>query len=102
MDRDQEITAEEDAEIAEAKIRVNMNAFQNAEDVALVFLLLGALGMMAAVFDVEFVQIELFRKLVEVGRGGIGNVVPAQRWDGVGHAGWEIRMQGAGSGRRET
>ena len=44
----------------------------------LVLLFFCALRMMATVLNVEFVKGELFRELVEIGRGGIGNVVPAQ------------------------
>ena len=88
MHGDEEIAAEKNADVAKAQIILDVNTLQNAEDVVLVLLFLGALRVVPAIFNVELMKSELFRELVEIRGGGVGNVVPAQRWDGLVHGAW--------------
>ena len=54
---DEEVLAEEDVEIVEVKLVAHLlHVLQDGEDVPVVFVSLGALRTVAAVFDLEFVE----------------------------------------------
>ncbi len=65
-----------DVEIVEVKLVAGpLHVLQDGEDVFAVFVGLGA-RTMAAVFDLQFVEMEAFREFVQCRRVGIGDIEP--------------------------
>src|SRR4051812_36315476 len=82
---DEKITPHKNAEVTKSECGLGMDPLQDAEDVRIVLFFLRPLRMVPAIFDIELVQVEFFRKLIEFRRSRVGNVIPAQRWCRFAH-----------------
>jgi hypothetical protein len=78
MNRDQEIGSEEHIDVIELKVLRVVHMLQHSENVMAVLFGLRALRAMATVLNLQFVQLEAARKLIEFWRRRIGDIKPLQ------------------------
>ncbi len=78
LNRDHEVGAEEDVEIGRTQRAVGQEAdhLQDGEEIPLALFDLGALVAMAAILNVQRMEVVAFRQTIEFGTRGVGDVVP--------------------------
>ena len=76
--RDEEIGAEEEIDVVERHLGLVVHVLQHRKNVVIVLFRLGTLWPMATVLDLQRVELKPLRKLIELRRGGIRNVVPGK------------------------
>ena len=85
--RDQEAGTDEQIDIIELQFSVVVQVLEYRKDVAIVLFRLGPLRTMTAVFDLQLVQPESLRQLIEFRRRRVGNIKPLQVREHSPHAG---------------